>query len=824
MKVENQFPVNFPTVRRIAVIGEAPSQEDASFGKPFIGHSGRLLESILATFQVPRAEVFLGNVLQYQAPHGDVSKASIAQQEESFAELQKGLARFKPNITILLGNAALDAAKAEHSGVSNERGSLFLSDTGLLPEGHQKCLATYHPAFLLRSWNHLPFVKHDFRRAVQESESPILTLPFRRIEIAPSLEDVLAYFAYIKQNDIRKVSIDIEGYADHSGITEFGFAHSKDDALVIPFYNASGQPYWSPYEEAVVWDQIAQFCYSDVVKIAQNALYELFVCAWRHRLIINNLREDTMLGHWELFPEFEKNLGLQVSLYTREPYYKEERVSDSWETKQLYNGKDCVVTYEIHEVQERQLNRTPASAEHYRFNCDLLYPLTYMMLRGCKFDKAKADQVISETQVELEQLQSEINHELGFELNVKSSKQKQELLYDHWKYTPYKREGRSTQEAVLLRLYQKYKNETLRKIIRAIKLRTRISDTNKLVCSPDGRIRCSYNHVGTVTGRLASSKSNARILVITGKRKKNLVWLQTGTNLQNVTKLLRACFTADLGKHFWQYDLAGADAWTVACDLAALGEPAMLDDLLYGIKPSKVLLLMLNAYNDVNAPGNPVVRAERINRLDRAELKRQCDLLDTENDWRYLCMKRVQHGTNYNMQPPLLSEVIFKDSDGAISLPPKDAGLYQYFYKLRYKTDKRTAYIEKQLKEKGFLVAACGIRRQFFDIRYGKVDSKTLRAALSFEPQANTSYITNKGLHALYYDPSNRLPNGALRNEPILQIHDALCGQFRQEETEEQKANIKRWFTHPLKIHGVEVTIPSDGGYGTDWKNLPNAL
>ncbi len=88
-----------------------------------------------------------------------------------------------------------------------------------------------------------------------------------------------------------------------------------------------------------------------------------------------------------------------------------------------------------------------------------------------------------------------------------------------------------------------------------------------MTADPDGRVRCSYNVVGTDTGRLSCQGSP------TG----------SGMNLQTVTKKLRHLFLADPGYHFFQCDLAGADGWTVAAECASLGDPTMLNDYLAGI-------------------------------------------------------------------------------------------------------------------------------------------------------------------------------------------------------------------------------------------------
>ena len=526
-----------------------------------------------------------------------------------------------------------------------------------------------------------------------------------------------------------------------------------------------------------------------------------------------------MYGHWELFPEFKKNLGLQTSIYTDEPYYKEERISDDSDVKLNYNFKDSAVTLEIQRVQADWLAKRPASLEHYRFNVALIPAFNYMHLRGCKLSQPVIAEEYEQTIARLNVYQSEINAFAGREINVKSAPDKQWLLYEKLGCEPYQRYGRTTREDVIHRLRIKYHKPILNRLVQAINARTRLSDLGKLVPAEDGRIRTSYDPTGTNTGRLNSRASPA--LRATFTKTGILKWASIGTNLQNQSKDVRRCFIPDSGDYwFYQSDLSGADGWTVAADLAALGFPTMLDDYRFGIKPAKVLLLMLEAHESNEDPST-------INALSRPDLKALTDAIEIPTtkdahgrpgDWKYLCMKRVQHGTNYDAKAATIADTIFKDSDGLVDISSKEAGIYQWFYKLRYNTSARTEWIEKELRTKGVLTAACGITRRFYGVRYGRVEPEVLRSALSFEPQANTTWATNAALCKLWYDPENRKTTGGLFIEPLLQVHDAIGGQFKKRHLDFARRKIPEWFNNPLTIHGVTLTIPAESGYGPNWK------
>lgn len=847
--VPNQFPRINPTYYKLAVIGECPGEQEEQMGIPFVGPAGNFLRAKLASTGMVEAQLFFGNICQSRPPRNELSNLSFDGPEiaHGLAQLTADLSTFRPNCLLLLGRATLrafkpsicyDTKRGYQVPLDNWRGSIFRTDAHF----DCKAVATYHPSYLLRAYSDVPYFRFDLARARTQSAFPEVRVKERFGNITPTLQDVISFIRGVRTNGL-PIAFDIEGYANATGVTMISLCPTPTSGIVIPFWS-NGNHYWSETEEVIIWRELSGLLADPTIqKSAHNGFYELFVLAWRHKLLVNHLTEDTMIKGWECQPELERSLAVNTSIYTEEPYYKDDRESPDPTVKLQYNFKDSAVTAEICTAQEQVLAKYPESLTHYHFNMSCVYPTTYMMLRGCKLDHVKLFELKTSTEADLIPLQTAIDDELlvpalaadvltrkrksdPWHFNVKSNDQKKWFLYQHLGLTPSRRWGEVADEDTLLDYWKKSQNPLLRLVIRAVRKRTRLSDIDKLVPNDDGRIRSSYDLVGTDTGRSSSRASQA--LRIVHSKTGIPSWEETGTNLQNQTKELRVVFTSDSSDYdFWQYDLSGADGWTVAADLAALGHSTMLDDYLYGIKPALVLLVMLQEYE---AGRNPAA----INQLDRPALKLLCKAVKStldENegkkdshgrpaDWQYLCCKRVQHGSNYGARPETISELIFGDSDGEISLSPKEAGLYQYFYKLRYKTDTRNEHIRKQLSDKGYLVAACGIRRVFHGIRNRRdIDDDILRKASSFEPQANTTYITNKALANLWYDPENRTSRNTLFVEPLLQIHDALAGQFKHKNLDWSAKKLNTWFCNPLIIHGIKVTIPADGKYGPNWKD-----
>lgn len=832
--VPNSHPLIPPVTSRLAVIGEAPGADEVVAQQPFAGTSGRFLRAVLANSGLACDQLFFGNICQHNPPHNDIDAFDFDGPEirAGLERLRLDLSIFRPNCVLLLGRTPFRAFFPELCHPSKKGYIIPLADwRGSLRSSEAwsgvKCIGTYHPAYILRSYSDSPLFRFDLARAARHSGFPELRPLARDGILRPSLEQVLSYIRVVRENK-KPTTWDIEGYADDVGITMLSLCTSPTYGIVIPFW-IDGRNYWPTEDEEVqVWSALADLLADpSVPKCAHNAFYELFVSAWRHRLIVNNLHDDTMQKHWELFPELERALAVCASIYTEQPFYKGDRLSTSTDVKLTYNLTDSLVTHEVNTSTSTRLASLPRSASHYRFNINLIPVYNYIMLRGCRFDTALARSLEESTAKEVDVLNTEISTTLGRPFNVKSVVDKRWLLYDHLKYKPLQRWGESTKEDVLLHYHAKHHDPIVRLLIRCIRKRTRLSDIHKLIPNPDGRIRSSYDPVGTNTGRL-SSRSSIALRFVDG------MWENTGTNLQNVTKDLRICFTPDdpSAFDFWQFDLSGADGWTVAAELAALGYPAMLQDYLANIKPALVLYHMLQEHAAGRDPSS-------VNHLSRDQLKlilrgvkHHIDSLDGKtdpdgrpSDWLYLCCKRIQHGSNYGAQPEKIAEVIFGDSDGTIDLSKREATLYQHFYKLRYQTDHRNEAIRRRLSADGCITAACGIRRQFFNIRNRfSIDDSIVREASAFEPQANTTYVTNKALERLWYDPDNRQSTGALHVEPLLQIHDALAGQYRSRDRTWAGAKLHEWFANPLTIAGTSVTIPADGKWGNSWKDCKHSF
>lgn len=888
--VPNVFPILNNQPYRIAIIGDFPGKADIHHRKPFCrqgtpeypysGSIGAKLEEKLSQAGVARDACFIGTICQFSEHQDYLDKKIDLNQpkiQESLATLTTDLEKYNPNVCLLLGRAALYAAKGT-TNIDAWRGSVFISDVPG-PFYGRKCIATNHPRVCQAQYSLMPLLTFDIAKVAKEGRTPTFVPPVRNLRINLTAQETVDELIKIKQTK-PKIALDIEGYVD--AMSCLSISPDPSYAFIVVLANKNNTNYWDNEDDELrIWRALADVLEdSSILKVLQNSLYDRFVLQYSYGLIVRGVVDDTMLRHWELYCEFEKNLGFQCSIYTQEPYYKQERKDPDLDTFHRYCCRDSAVTLEINERLSKFLQ--PSQDAHYRFNVALLNPLMYMENRGILYDKPAAEACLKIVEEHLAVLQSKLDSLTGkgcptyeslHELLAKVQevmcykKDREQPKKDYVEIYPRIRqmlatcvaEGRqpSTTElnyisvesdfsmnirAPMFREYlygplglpeQRKKNDRDEWVITAdyeallklqkIKptevvdlaiqigvLRTR-SQMLGISADADGRVRCGYNVVGTETGRLTCYTSptgsgyNLQTIPDKDKSKPDGHPLREG---------MRHLFKADPGYHMFQCDLSGADGWTIGANLAALGDRTMLDDLRAKIKPAAKICYMLRHGN------NSLLGKSR---EEQKELLKEIK----KEDWDYFACKQGIWGTCYLMGHDTLIKVIAIQSEGKMWLSKKEVADFQNAVFSAYKVKLWQDWMQRKLSTKPELVACNGFKRRFF-----ARPNEALGQALSHEPQVITTYATNQAMHKLWRDPENRIINQSdsvgisnanrcrLRIEPLHQVHDALIGQFKIEDTSWAVDRIKSYFDNPVVVAGIKLIIPFEGNYGESWGNL----
>lgn len=127
----------------IVLIGEAPGKKEDETGKPFVGASGRFLDTMLETAGMERDDVYITNIVKYRPP--DNRDPTKAEKTEFWPFLLKQIDIIQPKLIITLGR---------HSGMNFMPDLVISRDHGTAQkidlEGREVVvIPLYHPAAAL---------------------------------------------------------------------------------------------------------------------------------------------------------------------------------------------------------------------------------------------------------------------------------------------------------------------------------------------------------------------------------------------------------------------------------------------------------------------------------------------------------------------------------------------------------------------------------------------------------------------------------------------------------------------------------------------------
>src|SRR6478609_6949827 len=127
---------------RIMFVGEAPGRDEDIEGLPFVGRSGKLLDRMIAAIGLDRSKAYIANVIP------------------CLPFIQRQIELVNPDVLVTLGNPSTQTLLSTREGIMKTRGKWFDYDTGTRTI---RAMATFHPAYLLRSPSYKRMAWQDLR-------------------------------------------------------------------------------------------------------------------------------------------------------------------------------------------------------------------------------------------------------------------------------------------------------------------------------------------------------------------------------------------------------------------------------------------------------------------------------------------------------------------------------------------------------------------------------------------------------------------------------------------------------------------------------------
>lgn len=371
--------------KAVAVVGEAPGEQEERQGRPFVGPSGDELNKALVKASLRRRNIHVTNVLLCRPPGNKlkdlltrINKYNKAQEKlhrEKVKEAGKAgeppptgkpdfipspidccAPRFQSEIEnfknfITLGKTATNAVSGVTASILSVRGGLMeLDATERTPE--RKVMPTIHPAFCLRMprWFHV--FRNDVFKAARWFRGEAKWVP-PKVTYNP---DAGTLSKFLSRDTIFTFDIETDGIECLTAKIRCLAIGDENDVMVMGFLGKNGlTKFYSPLEEIPVKTVLFDFFEDESkVKAGHNAGYYDKIVLQQQWGIDPKPIVDTILLHRCVESELPHGLAYVGSMYTEAPAWKTDREGqklafDSESDEQLheYCANDVAVTARV---------------------------------------------------------------------------------------------------------------------------------------------------------------------------------------------------------------------------------------------------------------------------------------------------------------------------------------------------------------------------------------------------------------------------------------------------------------------------------------------
>ena len=416
---------------------------------------------------------------------------------------------------------------------------------------------------------------------------------------------------------------------------------------------------------------------------------------------------------------------------------------------------------ELYEYLKDRIDKEGMDELYYEVEHPLISILSSMEAIGFNVNREKLDELAVKFKEEISRTEKEIYELCEEEFNISSPKQLGKILFEKLDLPVIKKTktGYSTNAEVLEKLMDKH--PVVEKIIyyrQITKLNSTYVEGLKNVIDEDGAIHSSFNQTVTTTGRLSSTEPNLQNIPVKYEMGREIrkVFIP-----QESTDVLLSCDYSQI-------------------ELRVLAH--MSDD--------KNMIDAFNHHSDIHTKTASEVfkvPVEEVTPLMRSRAK------------------AVNFGIVYGISDFSLSQ--------DLKITRKEAAEYMEIYFDRY--PKIKGYLEsvkEEAKEKGYVLTVLNRRRFIPEIKSSNKIVKALgeRLVMNAPIQGSAADIIKLAMVKVY----NRIKKENLESQMILQVHDELILNVKENELEIVKALVKEEMENVLKM---SVTLEVDTNIGNTW-------
>lgn len=404
---------NGPEQADLCIVGEAPGYEEAKSGKPFVGKSGRLLDTVLEHHGINREEVYVTNACLCRP--ADNKTPPLAAVKACRPRLIQELRGRDPKTILALGNTAAKSLGRTTTGITALRKEQGLT----VPEVGDGVvlIPTFHPAAALRNADFFPSIVSDIKKVNRVA----IRWEYTTYELG-TVDDLEAQLGSITRGGL--ASLDIETHAED-------FARKQDarrtHLLCVGISTRAGSATVYPKDvvDSTEWRaKLNKYFGSDIKWVMQNGKFDI-QGLWGCDIPEARVDEDTMLIHYSTDERKGTHDLEQLAVETLgAPKYKTDArqylprkgaslIHLPQNVLYEYNASDCDVTYRLVDPLTKEME-SDGTSRAYR---ELLIPGSNALARaeylGCKIDRDELHTVGGRLIEQLERARDELHGWVG---------------------------------------------------------------------------------------------------------------------------------------------------------------------------------------------------------------------------------------------------------------------------------------------------------------------------------------------------------------------------------------------------------------------------
>lgn len=493
----------------------------------------------------------------------------------------------------------------------------------------------------------------------------------------------------------------------------------------------------------------------NIIYDAEVAVYDLDPSNMKYRM------QDVAYQYLDFnMDEYLNGLGIkkqeQINLF--------EENADNDEYERYLNTLYCYLIQKLYEKTTEELERLEETDLFNNIEMPLVEVLSEMQYEGIQIDKDELEEFGVTLKQNIEELTQEIYTLSGTEFNINSPKQLGEVLFEKLELPVIKKTktGYSTDVDVLEKL--KKEHPVIEKILEyrsLTKLNSTYVEGLKPYINPvTGRIHSYFHQTITATGRISSTEPN----------------LQNIPTRIELGKQLRRAFKSKEGYLFIDADYSQIELRVLA-----------------HISNDEHMIEAFNNNEDIHKQAAASVFKVPINEVTKEQRTHA---------------KAVNFGIVYGISDFGLGE--------QIGVSRKKAKEYIDQYLEKYSGIKQfMSDIVEEAKEKGYVETLFKRRRYIPELKSKNFNIRQFgaRAAMNTPIQGTAADIMKIAM----IDVFNKLKERKLKSKLILQIHDELLIETKEEEKEEVKNILKTSMENAIKL---KVPLRADVSEAYNWYDL----